>query len=81
MMGTHVHMPVDTSDKEPPRQRFSRVTRSGRKLWYELVVLQQPERARACGAGVKGKPATSRHAAHRPLYTDNSDSQQRPPSR
>ncbi len=35
--------------------RISRVTREKRQLWYQLVVLQQPERARACGAGTKGK--------------------------
>lgn len=31
----------------------SRVTRSGRKITYCLNVIQQPERARACGAGAK----------------------------
>ncbi|KAL1894543.1 hypothetical protein Sste5346_005778 [Sporothrix stenoceras] len=30
-----------------------RVTRGGRRLWYHLEVIQQPERARACGAGPK----------------------------
>lgn len=32
-----------------------RFTRSGRRLWYQLQVIQQPERARACGAGPKCK--------------------------
>jgi hypothetical protein len=32
-----------------------RVTREKRTLWYQLSVLQQPQRARACGAGLKGK--------------------------
>ncbi|CAN8103376.1 unnamed protein product [Discula destructiva] len=32
---------------------FSRTTRDGRRLHYELKVLQQPERARACGSGPK----------------------------
>ncbi|KAH9908084.1 velvet factor-domain-containing protein [Xylariomycetidae sp. FL2044] len=30
-----------------------RVTKGGRHLWYHLEVLQQPERARACGSGPK----------------------------
>ncbi|KAK2607398.1 hypothetical protein N8I77_006072 [Diaporthe amygdali] len=32
---------------------ISRVTRDGRRLHYDLQVLQQPERARACGSGPK----------------------------
>ncbi|GAM83416.1 hypothetical protein ANO11243_014040 [Dothideomycetidae sp. 11243] len=32
---------------------FSRTTRDGRKLTYKLNVLQQPEKARACGSGAK----------------------------
>ncbi|KAL1998495.1 hypothetical protein VTN02DRAFT_6079 [Thermoascus thermophilus] len=31
----------------------SRITREGKKLTYRLTVIQQPERARACGAGAK----------------------------
>lgn len=31
----------------------SRVTREGRQLTYEMKVIQQPERARACGSGAK----------------------------
>jgi hypothetical protein len=31
----------------------SRVTRSGRRITYCLKVIQQPERARACGSGAK----------------------------
>lgn len=31
----------------------SRETKGGRKLWYVLKVIQQPERARACGSGPK----------------------------
>ncbi|KZF20752.1 hypothetical protein L228DRAFT_240511 [Xylona heveae TC161] len=31
----------------------SRVTKEGRKLTYQLNVIQQPERARACGSGAK----------------------------
>jgi hypothetical protein len=30
-----------------------RVTRENRTLWYKMTVLQQPERARACGSGQK----------------------------
>lgn len=32
---------------------IKRTTKEGRQLTYELVVLQQPERARACGSGAK----------------------------
>ncbi|KYK61174.1 hypothetical protein DCS_02315 [Drechmeria coniospora] len=34
-------------------QRIHRITRENRSLWYQLTVLQQPERARACGSGMK----------------------------
>lgn len=30
-----------------------RDTRDGRRLMYECAVIQQPERARACGSGAK----------------------------
>ncbi|KAI1633923.1 velvet factor-domain-containing protein [Biscogniauxia mediterranea] len=36
-----------------PVQREHRITKGGRHLWYQLEVLQQPERARACGSGPK----------------------------
>lgn len=32
---------------------LKRVTKEGKQLTYELVVMQQPERARACGSGAK----------------------------
>ncbi|RYP04158.1 hypothetical protein DL765_010291 [Monosporascus sp. GIB2] len=41
---------------EPTRAiagRETRITKGGRHLWYELDVIQQPERARACGSGPK----------------------------
>ncbi|BDD59758.1 hypothetical protein MAP00_004948 [Monascus purpureus] len=31
----------------------SRITREGKRITYKLTVMQQPERARACGAGAK----------------------------
>ena len=31
----------------------TRITKEGRKLTYKLSVMQQPERARACGSGAK----------------------------
>lgn len=34
-------------------QKFTRVTKGGRTLLYCLTVIQQPERARACGSGAK----------------------------
>ncbi|KAF4981197.1 hypothetical protein FZEAL_2966, partial [Fusarium zealandicum] len=33
--------------------RLHRMTRGNRSLWYQMTVLQQPERARACGSGMK----------------------------
>jgi len=39
-----------------PRQDavvFERTTKGGRHLFYRLEVIQQPERARACGSGPK----------------------------
>ncbi|KAH6656729.1 velvet factor-domain-containing protein [Truncatella angustata] len=33
--------------------RWSRPTRSGKRIHYDLSVIQQPERARACGSGPK----------------------------
>lgn len=32
---------------------MTRLTHDGRKLTYEMKVLQQPARARACGSGAK----------------------------
>lgn len=32
---------------------LSRITREGKNITYKLGVMQQPERARACGAGAK----------------------------
>ncbi|KAI1825083.1 velvet factor-domain-containing protein [Xylaria intraflava] len=39
--------------KQHPIARERRITKDGRQLWYQLEVLQQPERARACGSGPK----------------------------
>lgn len=36
-------------------EMISRITKEGRKLTYVLKVIQQPERARACGSGAKCK--------------------------
>ncbi len=32
---------------------LKRTTKDGRELLYDLKVIQQPERARACGSGAK----------------------------
>lgn len=40
----------------PPNETehsVSRITREGKQITYKLSVMQQPERARACGAGAK----------------------------
>nr|A0A086T5L8.2 RecName: Full=Developmental and secondary metabolism regulator veA; AltName: Full=Velvet complex subunit A [Hapsidospora chrysogena]CAL68582.1 velvetA [Hapsidospora chrysogena] len=50
-MATPSLIPTD-ADRDHP-VRIHRVTRTNRHLWYQLTVLQQPERARACGAGTK----------------------------
>ncbi|KAK2624272.1 hypothetical protein QTJ16_006222 [Diplocarpon rosae] len=39
--------------RDPTIASVSRYTTAGRKLTYELRVIQQPERARACGSGAK----------------------------
>lgn len=31
----------------------SRMTKEGKKITYQMSVIQQPERARACGSGAK----------------------------
>ncbi|KFY15497.1 hypothetical protein V492_01950, partial [Pseudogymnoascus sp. VKM F-4246] len=43
------------SAAQPPPETvaMTRMTAEGRKLSYELKVIQQPERARACGSGAK----------------------------
>lgn len=46
-------MPAVPMDRHSTANRMSRVTRAGRKLTYVLTVIQQPERARACGSGAK----------------------------
>jgi endonuclease YncB( thermonuclease family) len=33
----------------------SRMTKEGKKITYQMQVIQQPERARACGSGAKCK--------------------------
>ncbi|KAL4934645.1 sexual development activator VeA [Aspergillus undulatus] len=35
------------------RHSISRITREGKKITYKLAIAQEPERARACGAGAK----------------------------
>lgn len=42
-----------TAGSRKPGVIHERVTRGGRKLFYHLDVIQQPERARACGSGPK----------------------------
>ena len=41
------------SSEEPAYVLMDRKTKGGRNLQYRLTVLQQPERARACGSGSK----------------------------
>ena len=42
-------LPVSNETKSS----MGRVTKEGRQLTYEMEVIQQPERARACGSGAK----------------------------
>ncbi|GJN84666.1 red and blue light sensing protein [Purpureocillium lilacinum] len=44
---------IPTNPSRDSVQRIHRITRENRSLWYQLTVLQQPERARACGSGMK----------------------------
>ncbi|EFQ98798.1 hypothetical protein MGYG_01814 [Nannizzia gypsea CBS 118893] len=49
-------MASKSSILHPPNETehsSSRITREGKKITYSLRVMQQPERARACGAGAK----------------------------
>ena len=46
---------------------LDRVTKGGQRLFYRLEVIQQPERARACGSGPKCKQ-TGPH--QRPVNTE-----------
>lgn len=48
----HGMPPLEVGESNPPHI-ISRPTRGGRTLWYCLKVIQQPERARACGSGPK----------------------------
>ena len=45
-------MATQTSSRDVS-ETVTRVTKEGRKLTYQLTVIQQPERARACGSGAK----------------------------
>lgn len=46
---------IPALDADPGMQPaiVHRDTKGGRRLWYVLKVIQQPERARACGSGPK----------------------------
>lgn len=46
-------MATTMSGSRQPDEEVIRVTKEGRKLKYCLTVIQQPERARACGSGAK----------------------------
>ncbi|TVY29820.1 Developmental and secondary metabolism regulator [Lachnellula hyalina] len=45
-------MAAATSSRPTPKE-WTRVTKGGRRLRYSLSVIQEPERARACGSGAK----------------------------
>ena len=49
-MATRPPMMPPVNEKE---HTISRITREGKNITYKLSVMQQPERARACGAGAK----------------------------
>lgn len=53
MPSRHVRQKPNTLERPP--QVIERTTKEGRRLRYELKVIQQPERARACGSGAKCK--------------------------
>ncbi|KAG0648055.1 Velvet complex subunit 1 [Hyphodiscus hymeniophilus] len=47
------HVRQKPMNQDRPPQMIERNTVQGRRLRYELKVIQQPERARACGSGAK----------------------------
>ena len=52
----HGGLPAISAAHDPdgaPPHIMNRVTKGKRTLWYCLKVIQQPERARACGSGPK----------------------------
>lgn len=52
--------PTPSQTPNPPEIAcIHRTTKGNRSLWYQLTVLQQPERARACGSGSKGEDKTT----------------------
>lgn len=51
-MATPASIPVNA--QRDTVARLHRITRGNRSLWYQMTVLQQPERARARGSGMKG---------------------------
>jgi hypothetical protein len=55
-MGTH-HLQQDPPVAPPVQRPFTmkRKTKGGRDLLYRATILQEPERARACGSGLKCK--------------------------
>ncbi|ESZ95703.1 hypothetical protein SBOR_3923 [Sclerotinia borealis F-4128] len=50
--GVDSNMAAPAASKSKP-EIITRTTKGGRKLKYTLTVIQQPERARACGSGAK----------------------------
>jgi len=57
---TLVMLPSGSVSKDHAAVVSDRLTKGGRRLWYQLTVLQQPERARACGSGMKCKSPSRR---------------------
>lgn len=49
---------MSVSSSNDNRNSVTRVTKEGKKLTYEMNVIQQPERARACGSGAKCESLT-----------------------
>lgn len=49
----HAIPALESHNSAPEESIIHRDTKGGRRLWYCLRVIQQPERARACGSGPK----------------------------
>ncbi|KAK3293431.1 velvet factor-domain-containing protein [Chaetomium fimeti] len=49
----HAMSALETGGHTMDASITSRDTKGGRRLWYRMRVIQQPERARACGSGPK----------------------------
>lgn len=70
-------MPLMPPENET-EAHFSRITREGKRISYKLSVMQQPERARACGAGAKCMPLPLGYMERKGRLTETASADRRP---